>query len=49
MKKSIIKLIGLKIIGIFVCKCNKIESLKMIIKGYRDGRKGKLGNTILPS
>ena len=26
-----------------VCKCNKLKVFEMILKGYRDGKKGKLG------
>lgn len=37
-----------RIVGAFICKCNKIETIKMIRKGYKDGKKGKLGNTIKP-
>lgn len=31
-----------------VCKCNKVKTIKMIIKGYKDGKNGRLGNTVKP-
>ena len=31
-----------------VCKCKKIDTIKMIVKGYRDGKNGRLGATIRP-
>lgn len=31
-----------------VCKCKKIDTVKMIVKGYIDGKKGRLGATIRP-
>lgn len=37
-----------RIIGAFVCKCNKLGTIKMITKGYNDGKKGRLGATIKP-
>lgn len=38
----------LRIYCVFNCKCKKIETLKMIIKGYSDGKKGVLGPVIRP-
>lgn len=32
----------------FACKCQKGKVIRMIIKGYKDGKRGKLGATIRP-
>ncbi len=37
-----------RLIAIFAVKCDKIENIKMLIKGYRDGKKGRLGKTVEP-
>lgn len=31
-----------------ICSCNKLEVMKMLFKGYQDGKKGRLGATIKP-
>ena len=48
-KKNIAKKLFIKrIIGAIVCKCNRIKTIKMIVKGYKDGKNGRLGNTVKP-
>lgn len=42
------KMLIRRIFAALVCKCKKIITIKMIIRGYMDGKKGKLGNTIKP-
>ncbi len=37
-----------KIIGALLFNEKRLETLKMVIKGYRDGKKGKLGKTVIP-
>ena len=31
-----------------ICNCNKLEVMKMLFKGYQDGKKGRLGATVKP-
>ena len=48
-EKNIAKKLFIKrIIGAIVCKCNRIKTIKMIVKGYKDGKNGRLGNTVKP-
>lgn len=47
-KKIAKKLFIKRIIGAIVCKCNRIKTIKMIVKGYKDGKNGRLGNTVKP-
>lgn len=47
--REAIRLLVKKLISAIICKCNKIETIKLVIKGYNDGKKGKLGNTVKPN
>ncbi len=47
-KKKVFRYIITRFISIWVVKCKKIECIKMMIKGYKDGKKGRLGKTIEP-
>lgn len=47
-KKEAIFFLLKRVYCCFVCKCKKTEVLKMLVKGYSDGKKGKLGATIRP-
>ena len=47
-KKESLKILLKKILYVFMYKCDKKETVKMIVKGYRDGKKGKLGAVIKP-
>ncbi len=42
------ELIFVKFIAIFILKCKKIETIRMVIRGIKDGWKGKLGPVVLP-
>ena len=42
-KKEAFKFIFKRIYCVFVCKCRKMKILKMIIKGYMDGKNERLG------
>ena len=46
--KGILKLLIKKFIYISICKCKKISTFKMVLKGYKDGRKGVLGANVKP-
>lgn len=47
-KKASIKLLILRLFSALVCKCNKKETVKMIIKGYKDGKNETLGKKVKP-
>lgn len=42
------ELIFVKILAIFSMKCKKVSTLKMLLKGIKDGWNGKLGATVKP-
>ena len=37
-----------KLLATIIFKCEKVKTIKMILKGYRDGKNGRLGATIKP-
>ena len=37
-----------RIVNCIVCKCEKMPTVKMILKGYKDGKQGNLGATVKP-
>lgn len=47
-KKEAMHIVKIKLLSAMLCKCNKIQTIKMIIKGYKDGKNGKMGNTVKP-
>lgn len=42
------ELILVKVLAIFVIKCKKVDTLRMVFKGIYDGWKGNLGATVKP-
>lgn len=47
-KKDALLYLLLRIYCVFNCKCKKIDTLKMVLKGYVDGKKGILGPIVRP-
>lgn len=47
-KKDAILFLIKRIYCCMVCNCNKLDVMKMLFKGYQDGKKGRLGATIKP-
>ena len=47
-KKDAILFLIKRIYCCMVCRCNKLKVIKMLFKGYQDGKKGRLGATIKP-
>ena len=46
---SILKLFNKKNLAVFLCKCHKIKTLKMIFKGVKDGLTHSLGIKVKPN
>lgn len=47
-KKEAVLFLVKRVYCCMVCECNKLEVMKMLLKGYQDGKRGKLGTTVTP-